>query len=150
MNQIKTFELFGEYNQLMNQRLYAASSKLPDEKLKENRGAFFKSLFGTLNHIFVGDIIWLKRFSRVPSKQQVLSALNNYQTPVSLNSLIYTEFEELKKERQVLDKLIVEWVNTLTEESLNYNLSYTNMKEVSFTKNYSSLNKPFIPSSNTP
>jgi len=139
MNQIRTFVLFSEYNQLMNQRLYLASAKLPDEKIKENRKAFFKSLFGTLNHIFVGDIIWLKRFSSVPSQQQVLSVLNNYPTPKSLSSPMYSEFKELRKERQILDALIVEWAKTLTEESLSYKLTYTNMMGISFTKDYSSL-----------
>ena len=35
MSQIKHFKLLSEYNELMNQRLYEAVSKLPDEKLKK-------------------------------------------------------------------------------------------------------------------
>jgi uncharacterized damage-inducible protein DinB len=66
------FQLFAEYNRLMNARLYDAASQLSDSDLRKDRGAFFRSVIGTLNHILVGDIIWLKRFSKHPASEAAL------------------------------------------------------------------------------
>lgn len=38
------------YNYWMNQKLYAICAGIPDAERKKERGAFFKSIHGTLNH----------------------------------------------------------------------------------------------------
>jgi uncharacterized damage-inducible protein DinB len=50
------------YNAEMNRRLYAAAGRLSaDERIKD-RGAFWKSIHGTLAHILWGDTMWMSRF----------------------------------------------------------------------------------------
>ena len=44
-----------DYNQLMNKKMLEAAAKLSAEALSEDRGAFFGSVIGTLNHIVVAD-----------------------------------------------------------------------------------------------
>lgn len=51
------------YNRWMNGKLYAACERLSDEQRKAERGAFFGSIHRTLNHLLVGDLIWLSRFT---------------------------------------------------------------------------------------
>ena len=51
------------YNTWMNERLYAAAASLPDAELSAERGAFFGSILGTLNHLVVADRIWLGRYT---------------------------------------------------------------------------------------
>ena len=53
-----------DYNRWMNLRLYDAAARLTEAQLFEDRGAFFGSLFETLNHIAVADTIWLHRFAK--------------------------------------------------------------------------------------
>lgn len=55
------FQMLGRYNRLANERLYAACAELDDAARRQDRGAFFKSILGTLNHIMVGDRIWMAR-----------------------------------------------------------------------------------------
>ena len=57
------FRMFAAYNAWANRHLSAAVSKLPDEDYRLDRGAFFKSIHGTLNHLIVADRIWMKRFT---------------------------------------------------------------------------------------
>jgi uncharacterized damage-inducible protein DinB len=52
--------LKADYNELMNTKIYETASMLSVEELSKNRGAFFGSIIGTLNHIEVADTIWLK------------------------------------------------------------------------------------------
>ena len=55
------FRHLATYNQWMNRKLYNAAAVLSDEQLTQDRGAFFGSIWATLNHIAVGDILWLRR-----------------------------------------------------------------------------------------
>jgi uncharacterized damage-inducible protein DinB len=57
------FVMFAAYNRWANARLYAASAGLPPGDFLADRGAFFGSLCGTLNHLLVTDRIWLRRLT---------------------------------------------------------------------------------------
>ena len=131
--------LFAEYNQLMNQRLFFAAAKLSDEDLKKDCSAFFKSVFGTLNHIMVGDIVWLKRFSEHPSSQEPLSYIAGLEKPKSLSSILFTDLDSLSIERKRIDEILIQWLNGLSETDLNDCISYENMAGLPFKKQYSSL-----------
>ena len=82
------FRMLARYNLLANRRLYDACTRLTDGERKRQRLAFFGSIHGTLNHIMVGDRIWLARFSgeEVPSK--------------GLDAVLYEGFEELREARE--------------------------------------------------
>jgi uncharacterized damage-inducible protein DinB len=55
------FVLMADYSRWMNEKLYAVSSCLTVAEIVEDRGAFFGSVLGTLNHILVADTLWLQR-----------------------------------------------------------------------------------------
>ena len=57
-------QLMARYNRWMNERLYALCAGLDDDERKRDRGAFFGSIHGTLNHLLWGDRMWLGRFTR--------------------------------------------------------------------------------------
>ena len=43
------------YNAWMNDKVYAATARLPESEVVRERGAFFGSIFGTLSHLVVAD-----------------------------------------------------------------------------------------------
>jgi len=47
------------YNAWANGRIYDAVAALPRAEFEKERPAFFRSIKGTLNHLLVGDRIWL-------------------------------------------------------------------------------------------
>ena len=51
------------YNARMNKQILSVAENLSQDELTANKGAYFHSILGTLNHILVGDIIWLTRFN---------------------------------------------------------------------------------------
>ena len=57
------FQLFARYNAWANSRLYAAAAALTDAQYRADRGAFFKSVHGTLNHLLATDRIWFQRIT---------------------------------------------------------------------------------------
>ena len=54
------------YNRWQNQSLYGAADELSDAERKQQRGAFFGSIHGTLSHLLWGDQIWMSRFAGTP------------------------------------------------------------------------------------
>jgi uncharacterized damage-inducible protein DinB len=104
-------ETMAEYNHWMNLKLYAVCAEVPDEQRREDRGAFFKSIHGTLNHILVGDRIWLGRFTG-----------NSY--VAQLRQELYSDFNELRQQRETTDQQILEWSKQLTDERLSQPLRY--------------------------
>jgi uncharacterized damage-inducible protein DinB len=51
------------YNSEMNRRLYAAADRIPDQERRADRGAFWKSIHGTLCHLVWADQMWMSRFA---------------------------------------------------------------------------------------
>ena len=133
------FPLLASYNQWMNQKIYDCTSSLPAEALYLDRGAFFGSIWGTLNHIAVGDTIWLKRFSRHPACAAPLAALADTPTPQHLDDILFPEFATLRAYREQLDTRIIDLVGTLDEAALGYPLNYTNTQGASFTREFGAL-----------
>ena len=58
--------VLARYNKWMNDKIYACAAQLSDEERKRDRGAFFKSIHATLNHILWADQIWLHRLAGAP------------------------------------------------------------------------------------
>jgi len=56
------FRAMARYNRWMNERIYGHCENLSDAERKADRGAFFRSIHGTLNHLLLGDRLWLGRF----------------------------------------------------------------------------------------
>ena len=139
LSMLNQFVLFAEYNQLMNERIFSASARLSDEDLNKDNNAFFKSVLGTLNHVLVGDIIWLKRFSEHLSSRQVLSYISKLERPESLNTILFNDLDSLRNERVKIDEIIVQWVNGLSEIGINECITYRDMAGDSYNKPYSSL-----------
>jgi len=103
------------YNRWMNDKLYAVAAELSEGERKKDRGAFFKSIHGTLNHILLGDRVWLSRFTDDPTIADGI---------VGLDQELYADFAELARERKKTDDGIDAWVATLTEEKLAATFRY--------------------------
>lgn len=131
--------LLAQYNRWMNQKCYAAAAKLTAGDLTQDRGAFFGSIIGTLNHIMVGDTIWLARFSRHCGNHGALDAYQTKHLPAALDATIATDLTALHAEREQTDATILHWAGQLTEHDLEQPLSFKNMAGVAHTKDFASL-----------
>lgn len=137
-------ELMGNYNQWMNENLYKVSSSLQIPELLADRGAFFGSILGTLNHILVGDTIWLKRFSSHPANFISLGSLRVIQLPASLDETIHADFSDLWQARREMDSTIVKFVSEASDEDYAFNLHYQNTKGIPYCKNFGLLVQHFF------
>jgi uncharacterized damage-inducible protein DinB len=94
-------QLMASYNAVLNEKVYAAAERLSDEERKADRGAFFKSIHDTLDHLVWGDGAWLGRFSG-----------DTYPTG-PLGVRLYERWEDLRAARAHLDERILAWASGL-------------------------------------
>ncbi len=108
----KHFAMFAAYNRWANDRLYKAAARLPDTDYRADRGAFFGSLHGTLNHILVGDRVWMRRFTREGPQ------------PTRLDEILFDTLPALAAARRDEDARIIAWVDGLSEADFSGTFSY--------------------------
>lgn len=108
----KQFEMLADYNAWVNRRLYDAAAELSDTDYRADHGAFFGSLHGTLNHLLVGDRIWMQRFT------------GKGEAPTRLDDILYEDFAGLQLARQREDRRIIDYVSALSEADLEGTLRY--------------------------
>jgi uncharacterized damage-inducible protein DinB len=101
------------YNSWANRRLYDAAALVSDREYRADRGAFFKSLHGTLNHLLVGDRVWMRRFT------------GEGEAPTRLDAILYEDFHDLWRAREIEDRRIESYVDGLDERALNASFSYS-------------------------
>ena len=100
------YRTFAGYNAWANRRLYEAAAQLPDADYRADRGVFFKSMHGTLNHLLATDYIWMQRFTGEGT------------APTRLDVILHDHFDTLQAARVAEDQRIVHWIDGLGETQL--------------------------------
>jgi uncharacterized damage-inducible protein DinB len=106
------YQMFAGYNAWCNERLYDAAATVPDAEYRADRGAFFRSLHGTLSHLLVGDRIWMRRFTGAGEQ------------PPGLDAILHDDFESLRAARRSEDVTIARYIDRLSDADLLGALRY--------------------------
>jgi uncharacterized damage-inducible protein DinB len=110
------FQMLARYNRLANERLFEACAQLEDHEYRKLRKGSFGSIHGLLNHILLGDGIWMSRFAGGGSA-----------TP-ALNTVLAEDFSELRRLRIVEDARIEQFFLDVRPEFFTASFPYTNNK----------------------
>jgi|SRR6266404_1427940 len=110
------FEMLASYNGWANNRLYDAVTKLRDEDYRADHGAFFGSLHGTLNHILIGDRIWMHVFTGQGVK------------PRQLDAILYDDIDGLRAARRAEDERIAAYIASLSTRDLAGTVRYQTLR----------------------
>jgi uncharacterized damage-inducible protein DinB len=112
MTLLTHYQMFGRYNAWANTRLYDAAATLGDEQYRADRGAFFKSVHGTLNHLLATDRIWMQRFTGTGT------------APDRLDTILFETLGELRTAREAEDRRIVDYVDSLDDARIAGSIRY--------------------------
>lgn len=96
-------QTMARYNAWQNRSLITAADGLDDGARRRDRGAFFKSIHGTFNHILWADEVWLHRLIGMPKP------------PITgRDATIYVaDWEAFKLARAERDEAILAWAETV-------------------------------------
>ena len=106
------FKMFARYNEWANRRLYEHAAAVSDVDYRAERGAFFGSVHGTLNHMLVTDQIWMRRFT------------GEGPTHPRLDLILHDELPALRELREAEDARIIAWIDALDDEKLAATFTY--------------------------
>lgn len=121
---VQRYRKLAEYNFWMNGKVYDAAATLGEEDLHRDRGAFFGSIFGTLNHLVVADTIWLKRLAEIPSLAPLKPELSALAPAATLNQQVETTLSALRSRREYLDGLIIRAMEEFSGQDEAFVLTY--------------------------
>jgi uncharacterized damage-inducible protein DinB len=106
------FRMFALYNRWANKQIYEAAAKLPEAALAADRGGFFKSVLGTLNHLLVADRIWLGRLQ------------GNSPIGTLLDEILFPALPPLAAARAAEDARLITHVFALDEAQFGEQITY--------------------------
>ncbi|MEI6201218.1 MAG: DinB family protein [Enhydrobacter sp.] len=106
------YTMFAGYNAWANRRLYDAAAQLGDADYRADRGVFFKSMHGTLNHLLTADWVWMHRFTGQGPSPERLDAIQHEHLP------------DLRAAREAEDRRIAAYVESLDDSKLAGSIRY--------------------------
>jgi uncharacterized damage-inducible protein DinB len=109
--------LLAEFNAWANGRLHAAATTLPAEDIARDRGAFFGSILGTLNHIYLVDLLYRDRLE---------GKLSHF---TGLDDILHADLSNLTQAQAEIDAYYVAQTKSLTEADLDQDVAFTTLMD---------------------
>lgn len=132
-----------KYNKWLNDKVILSINNLNDDELNKDMGAFFNSILGTLNHLIIADYMWLKRFTEF-DKKSCCQRLELIKAPTSLNDVLYDNKQDYIKARNLLDDIIIDFINNLEGEDYSKPLTYSRANGETYTKEFGGILSHFF------
>jgi uncharacterized damage-inducible protein DinB len=120
MDVLAYFRMLARYNRIANETIFENVSSLEHAEYFKQRPGSFGSIHGLLNHLMLGDQIWMERFQG-----------SGHDTP-KLNTALFDHFSALKPARVELDARIERFFMSLTDEFLQRSFPYINNKGIAY------------------
>jgi uncharacterized damage-inducible protein DinB len=119
MDLVTHFRMLAGYNRVANERLFEKCAELDDTEYRKQRQGSFGSIAGLLNHILLGDRIWMARFE------------GGGATTPPLDTVLFDKFLALRSARAEEDARIESFFGNLDAGFFERSLKYVNSKGVS-------------------
>ena len=114
--------MLARYNRIANERLYGACDLLDTVEYRRERAGSFGSIQSLLNHVLIGDRVWMARFAGGGSI-----------TP-ALNAILFEDFKELRAARVQQDAEIESFFATVDDAFLEQTISYVNSQGIPYSE----------------
>jgi uncharacterized damage-inducible protein DinB len=112
------FQMLARYNRIANEKLYEKCAQLDDAEYRKNRQGSFGSIHALLNHVLLGDQIWMARFE------------GGGQITPPLGEILFDEFPRLRSARREQDARIEAFFTSPPDGFLERSLRYTNNRGI--------------------
>ena len=114
------FRMLARYNRIANERIFEACAKLDEAEYRKTRNGSFGSIHSLLNHVLLGDRVWMDRFQG-----------GGQETP-RLDMVLAESFSELRSARQRQDVQIEDFFSQLPVSFFSRSFSYANNRGLGY------------------
>jgi len=111
------FQILARYNRISNERIYESCAQLNDAEYRRERLGSFGSIHALLNHILLGDRIWMSRFK------------GGGQVTPALNTVLFESFPQLRLAREKEDAEMESFFGGIDSGFLERELVYVNSRK---------------------
>jgi uncharacterized damage-inducible protein DinB len=111
---LDSFRMLAGYNRVANARLYEQCAQVDPGEYRLERKVSFGSMHALLNHMLLGDRIWMSRFA------------GGGKTTPPLNTVLFDAFPDLRSARVAQDEQIEAFFAMAGDDFLGRPLHYTN------------------------
>ena len=116
------WRMLARYNRVANERLFDTCAKLDAREYRTERRGSFGSIHALLNHMLLGDGIWMARFEGAGS------------TTPPLNTVLHDSFPELRTARAKQDSHIESFFAAQDASFVERTFRYTNSKGLEYSE----------------
>jgi uncharacterized damage-inducible protein DinB len=139
--QTSTVKILAAYNQAANAAMNEIIAALSAEEWDRPLGGYFPSVRSLCSHLYIADIAWLKRFSRLGGR---VGAFALFKDPLlepgySFKELLFPAVDTYITNRAGLDKLLIRFAGELEDADLERDLDYEDSSGHPFTRNFGGL-----------
>ena len=107
--------LLAKFNRWANARLHSAAASISQDEVAKDRGAFFGSILGTLNHIYLVDLLYRDRIEGRSS------------TFKDLDDILHDNMADLSGGQEAIDAYFLDYASGLSEEDLKGEIVFTTL-----------------------
>ncbi|MGY9057619.1 MAG: DinB family protein [Alphaproteobacteria bacterium] len=108
-------DLLAKFNTWANTRVLNAAAGLPATEISKDRGAFFGSILGTLNHIYLVDLLYQ---DRIEGRRSTFKGLDD---------ILHADIAKLAKAQSEIDTYYRAYADGLSESDLAGEIVFTTL-----------------------
>ncbi|MGH7033880.1 MAG: DinB family protein [Stellaceae bacterium] len=113
MTVVSDAKKLARYNAWANRVLFDAVAALPPGEAEKERPSLFKTMIGTLNHLYVIDLMWQAHLEGRPHGF------------TRRDDVLHPELADLRRAQQAIDQWYFDWAARQTEASLEEPVAFT-------------------------
>ena len=113
MMNTQTARMLAQYKAWADTAMFKSVAALPPDEAEKERKTLFKTIIGTLNHIYVVDLIWQ---AHLEGREHGFKARN---------ICVYPQLDALWTAQQKVNDWIIDWVKAQSEASLAETVPFT-------------------------
>lgn len=121
-----TIKLLARYNAHVNNEMNDIIAALKPDEWEREFGGFYKSIKSLCSHIYLSDVVWLKRFAALRPFESLKNPIiiNEY----SRDGVTFADVNEYREMRSWLDSIIGSFSEEIAANELRGALRYKNWK----------------------
>jgi uncharacterized damage-inducible protein DinB len=122
------FELLVKYNKEANEKMNQTIKELSEKEWNTQFSGYYKSIHELCSHIFGGDYSWLIKLKKTGEYKTISD--KRFNSEYNFNELLFKNINDYIIERNEMDKILIDFVNELSEDDLNKKMKWTNSKGI--------------------
>lgn len=102
------------YNLWQNRAVLAWTAAMSDDERRRDRGLYWRSIHGTLNHVLWADMVWMHRLAEGPAPDIALAQ----------SDTVFTAWNGLTEARAKMDRTLLSWTASLHDADLVVDMTW--------------------------